>query len=285
MSMKIYFRNFTQDVRRDARAFAQNRSALSVALLLLLPWFAVIVTGRNLYAWQLLAEIFGIMAAYWFFTRRREVETTRVRQPIIETAIALALVLIWMLFRIGQYTNLYALPEVNVANVRDVMDTVAPKLIEMVLIPLALWLALGYRPRELGLRSLRWDWVPPLIPMAVLMFVGLQNHAPVEWWNRLVYFLFGAGVPEEFLFRGILQTRLVALVKNPSWGLYLAALVFGISHLPINLSNAQPDNWFSAFESAFTFQMSVGFALGYAYYRVRSLPPLMILHTLINSAP
>lgn len=283
--MKSFLQSLRYDLKHDARAFAQNRSALVVTILLLLPWFGVIVTGRNANVWQLLAEIFGIMAAYWFFTRRREVETTRVRQPIIESAIALALVLVWMLFRVGQYTNVYTLPVVSVANVKDVMNTIAPKLLEMVVLPLALWLALGYRPRELGLRSMRWDWVPPLIPMAVLLFAGLQNHAPVEWWNRFVYFLFGAGIPEEFLFRGLVQTRLVAWVKNPSWGLYLAALVFGASHLPINLSNARPDNWLSAFESAFTFQMSVGFALGYAYYRVRSLPPLMILHTLINSAP
>lgn len=283
--MRVYFRTLVQDARHDARAFARNRSALIVANLLLLPWFLVIVTGRNLNAWQLLAEIFGIMLAYWFFTRHHAVEITEVRQPIIETALALALVLMWMLFRIGQYTNLYVLPVVALANLSDVMDTIVPKLVEMVILPLAIWLALGYRPRALGLRSMRFDWVPPLAPMAVLIFVGMNNHTPADWWSRFVYFLLGAGIPEEFLFRGLVQTRLVALVKNPAWGLYLAALVFGASHLPINLSSARPDNWLSAFESAFTFQMSIGFALGYAYYRVRSLPPLMILHALINAAP
>lgn len=283
--MKPYFQNLQLDIRNDARSFARNRSALIVANLLLLPWFLVIVTGRNVNAWQLLAEIFGIMLAYWFFTRHRAVETTAVRMPIVESAVALALVLVWMLFRIGQYTNLYALPAVALANLSDVMDTIVPKLLEMFFLPLAIWLALGYRPRELGLRSMRFDWVPALVPMAVLVFAGLENHTPADWWNKFVYFLFGAGIPEEFFFRGIVQTRLVALVKNPAWGLYLAALVFGASHLPINLSNARPDNWLSAFESAFTFQLSVGFALGYAYYRVRSLPPLMILHTLINAAP
>ncbi len=285
LRMKKFFQTVLADTKHDARTFAQNRSALIVANLLLLPWFLVIVTGRNLNAWQPLLEIFGIMAAYWFFTRGRDAELSRVRQPIIESALALALVLIWMLFRIGQYAHVYDLPQVAVADVRDVMETIVPKLIEMVLVPLVIWLALGYRPRELGLRSMRSDWVPALVPMAALIFIGLSNNKPLEWWSSAVYFFLGAGMPEEFLFRGILQTRLEALVKNPVWGLYLASFVFGASHLPINLSNASPNNWLSAFESAFTFQLSVGFALGYAYQRARSLPPLMLIHTLINSAP
>ncbi|RIK16449.1 MAG: hypothetical protein DCC52_17690, partial [Chloroflexi bacterium] len=162
--MSTYFQNLVQDVRCDARSFAQNRAALCVALLFLLPWFAAIVTGRNTNPFPALGEIFGLMLVYWFFTRRRAVEETRVRQPIVESSLALALVLVWMLFRIGQYTNVYVLPTVSVANVRDVMDTIAPKMLEMVLLPLALWLALGYRPRELGLRSMRFDWIPPLLP-------------------------------------------------------------------------------------------------------------------------
>ncbi|MDL1895289.1 CPBP family intramembrane metalloprotease [Anaerolineae bacterium CFX7] len=283
--MSTYFQNLVQDARCDARAFAQNRAALCVALLFLLPWFVAIVTGRNTNPFPALGEIFGLMLVYWFFTRRRAVEETRVRQPIVESALALAFVLAWMLFRVGQYANVYVLPTVSVANVRDVMDTIAPKMLEMVVLPLALWLALGYRPRELGLRSMRFDWVAPLLPIAVLLYFGLHHHTPEEWWARFVYFLFGAGIPEEFLFRGIVQTRLIALVKNPVWGLYLAALAFGFSHLPINLAGVSSDNWLSAFQTAFTFQLGVGLALGYAYYRVRALPPLMLLHTLLNAAP
>jgi membrane protease YdiL (CAAX protease family) len=283
--MKNYLRNLWLDSKRDARAFAQNRSALIVANLLLFPWFLVIVTGRNLNAWQSLLEVFGIMFAYWFFTRRRATETVPVYQPIIESALALALVLIWMLFRIGQYTDVYQLPPVSIALLHDVFETIVPKLIEMALVPLAIWLALRYRPGALALCSRRFDWVPALVPMAVLIFWGLHNNKLDEWGNNLVYFFLGAGLPEEFLFRGILQTRFEALVKNPTWGLYLAAFVFGASHLPINLSTAHPDNWLSAFESAFTFQLSVGFALGYAFQRVRSLPPIMLIHTLIDAAP
>ena len=36
--------------------------------------------------------------------------------------------------------------------------------------------------------------------------------------------------------------------------------------------------------TAFTYQMTVGFALGYAYMRTRNVLPLSLIHTLIDSA-
>lgn len=283
--MKNYLRAILIDAKTTTRDFARNRSALIVANLLLLPWFLAIVSGRNTNPFPALGEIFGIMFVYWFFTRRRAMEMLPVRKPIIESAIALALVLLWMLFRVGQYAPWYELPRTAFLSINDIYETIVPKLFEMVLVPLAIWLSLRYRPRELGLRAGWRDWIPALIPSAVLIFIGLQNNRPQAWWESAVYFYFGAGLPEEFLFRGILQSRLEALLKNPIWGLYLASFVFGASHLPINLSNASATNWLSAFESAFTFQLSVGFALGFAFQRVRNILPLTVIHTLINAAP
>lgn len=267
------------------RAFAQNRSALVVANLLLLPWCIAIVSGRNTTPWYGLGIVFGIMFVYWFFTRRREMEMLPVRKPIIETAIALGLVLLWMLFRVGQYSGWYDLPQAQFFSITNIYETIVPKMIEMVVVPLAIWFSLKYRPRELGLRASLKDWLPALLPIAVLIVVGLQNNASVEWWPSVVYFYLGAGLPEELFFRGILQTRLEALLRNPIWGLYIASFVFGASHLPINLSNATANNWVSAFESAFTFQLSIGFALGYAFQRVRNVIPLSVIHALINAAP
>ncbi len=283
--MNQYLGNIFFDAKNTTREFARNRSALIVANLLLLPWFAAIVSGRNTNPWNAFGIIFGIMFVYWFFSRRREMERVRVNRPIIESAIALALVLIWMLFRVGQYADVYELPHLVFFSVRDIFETIVPKMSEMVILPLAIWLSLRYRPRELGLRASWRDWMPALVPIAALIFFGLQNNKPQEWWENLVYFYFAAGLPEEFLFRGLLQTRLEAFLKNPIWGLYLASFVFGASHLPINLSNASANNWLSAFESAFTFQLSIGFALGFAFQRARNVLPLTVIHTLINAAP
>lgn len=278
-------RQLVQDARDTIRDFARNRSALIVANLLLLPWFLVIITGRNQDASPALAEIFAIIFVYWLLTRRRTAELDTVRAPIIESAIALALVLLWMLFRIGQFQNFFTLPKLPILTSYELFETIVPKMLEMVVVPLSIWFALRYRPYDLGLR-LNWrDWISALLLILALIILGLGNNKPQEWVESAVFFYFGAGLPEELLFRGLLQTRLVALVKNPAWGLYLAAFIFGASHLPINLSNTSADNWLSAFDSAFTFQLSIGFALGYAYYRVRSIIPLTFIHTFINSLP
>lgn len=273
------------DGRATIRAFARNRSALIVANLLLFPWFLAIVSGRNKDPWYSFEIVFGIMFVYWFFTRRRVMEMLPVRKPIIETAIALGLVLLWMMFRVGQFGNWFELPRQSFFSITDVYESVVPKMIEMVIVPLAIWLSLKYKPRELGLRASPKDWLPALVPLAVLVYFGIQNNGRAEWWMSVVYFFLGAGLPEEFLFRGILQSRLEVLLKNPIWGLYLASFIFGMSHLPINLSNASANNWLSAFESAFTFQLSIGFALGYAFQRVRNVIPLSVVHTLINATP
>jgi membrane protease YdiL (CAAX protease family) len=278
-------RQFFGDSKAAIQAIAKNRSALIVANLLLLPWFGVIVSGHNTNPFPALGEISGLMFVYWFFTRRREIESVRVANPIGETAIALALVLVWVLFRIGQYSNVYKLPAVPILTTHELFETILPKMVEMFLVPLLIWLLLRYRPRELGFRFKWRDWVPALAPILLLVGIGLYDHIFQTWFENSVYFFFGAGLPEEFLFRSILQTRLEALLKNPIWAIYLGALIFGASHLPINLSGASANNWLSAFETAFTFQMSVGFALGFAYQRVRNIIPLTIIHTFINAAP
>lgn len=284
-AMRTFFRDVWWDAKDTARAFARNRSALMVANLLLLPWLMVILTRRNTNPFPALGEVFGIMIVYWFFSRGRATEETRVMRPIIESALALLLVLIWVLFRVGQYSHTYVLPQVSFFSVKDVYETIVPKMLEMTLVPIVMWLALGYSIGELGVRVAWRSWIPAVAPIVALVSVGLNNNSPQEWWANCVYFYLGAGLPEELLFRGLVQTRLQALFKNPAWALYGSAVVFGASHLPINLSTASATNWVNAFDYAFTFQLSIGFALGYAFLRVRNLLPLTVIHMLIDAAP
>lgn len=278
-------RQFPRDINEARRAFVTSRPALIVTLLTCLPWFVVIVTGRNTNVWQAFAEILGIAFVYWFLTRGKPFEFLHVRHPLIESAIGIIFVLVWMLFRLGQYVDLIQLPAANIGFIQNAQDTVVPKMVEMFLLPLGAVIALRYRPAEFGLRRSLRDWLPAVIVIAAFVALGLSRKSPQELWERTVYFYFGAGLPEEFLFRAFLQTRLEALTKSPVWGLFLASFLFGFSHLPINLSGARPDNWISAFESAFTFQFTIGFVLGFAFQRVRNVLPLTVIHALIDSAP
>lgn len=278
-------REFARDIQDARRAFFRDRSALLVAILFFLPWFGVIITGRNTNVWEPFLQILGLMFVYWFFTRRQVFTCLPIRRPPIESALAIIFVLLWMLFRIGQYTDLLHLPQASLGFIENVSETIAPKLLEMVLAPFAVYIALRYRPAELGLRISWRDWIPALVPIAALLILGFSRHSPEQLGERTVYYFLGAGLPEEFLFRAILQSRLEALTTSPAWGLYLASFLFGFSHLPINLSNASPENWFSAFESAFTFQFSIGLALGFAFQRARNVIPLTVIHALIDAAP
>jgi membrane protease YdiL (CAAX protease family) len=46
----------------------------------------------------------------------------------------------------------------------------------------------------------------------------------------LVYTALTAGVTEELIFRGYLQTRLQLLLKNPFWAIFISSLIFGLAH-------------------------------------------------------
>lgn len=283
--MVKYVGNAVTDMKTAVRSFARDRSALLVTDLALLPWLATILVHRDLNVWVPLTEIFGIILVYWFFTRRDALAYLPVHTPLVETAVVLIFVLVWMLFRIGQYANLFSMLSPASGVCDDLIDTIIPKMIEMVVLPLAIFLAWKYSPRDLGLNIPRREWLPALIPLAILLWWGLSVHSPQILLSRSLCFYFGAGLPEEFLFRALLLTRVQALVRNPAWALFLSSLIFGASHLPIDLHGVTAQNWQTAFETAFTFQMGIGLALGYAFQRTRSLLPLTFIHTLIDAAP
>jgi membrane protease YdiL (CAAX protease family) len=54
-------------------------------------------------------------------------------------------------------------------------------------------------------------------------------------WYELVMIAMSAGVGEEMLFRGVIQTSLVSWLARPALGLVLASLFFGLLH-PVSLA-------------------------------------------------
>lgn len=280
-----WIRQLARDLYAARRAFFADRHALAVANLVCLPWLATILVHRDLYIWIPLFELSAIIFIYWFFTRREMFERLPVRRPLFETLLALLFTALWVLYRSAQYGQFIQLPDIKCGVCDDFADTILPKMIEMVFAPLAVWLTLRYTPRQIGLGVPTRAWIPATVPLLALLDWGLTHQTPAGLWTRTVCFYFGAGLPEEFLFRGILQSRLEWLLKQPAWGLFGGALIFGASHLPINLHGAGMEHWQVAFENAFTYQMGVGFALGYAFQRSRNLAPLTLMHALIDSAP
>ncbi len=286
----IRLRNGVVQLGRDARdAGAElwhNRAAQIVIFLSLLPWAASLVIHRNPGGlWIPLLEIGGIILVYWFFTRRQSFEYLPTRRPIVEACLCLILVAVWMLYREAEYLRLITLPPIHIGFCDDLMDTIVPKTVEMTILPLILFLALGYSLPKLGLGLPVRAWLPALLPLAVLLYWGLAHQKPEALATRTACFYLGAGLPEELLFRGLLLSRLEVLTGRPVWSLFLSSFAFGVAHIPIDLHGAGYQNLQTALEGAFTFQMSVGLALGFAFQRARNIWPLTLIHALIDAAP
>ncbi len=285
MRFREAIRQFARDLYEARVDFFRNCAALLVVDLALLPWLATVLIHRDVNVWVPLAEIGGVIFIYWFFTRRQPVKLLSVNRPITESALALILVAIWMLYRLAEYAQLIVVPNVSTGFCDDFVDTIIPKMVEMVILPLAIFLALHYTLKKLGLSFPLRAWIPALIPLLAFLDWGLTHQTPDGFAMRTVCFYLGAGLPEELLFRGMLQSRFEILFKQPVVAIFLGAFVFGASHLPIDLHNAGIEHWQDAVINAFTFQMGIGLALGYAFQRARNLWPLTLLHALIDSAP
>lgn len=274
-----------RDVKAACVWLWHNRAAQIVTALVLVPWLATFAIRRDLNIFDSLFKIGGLILLYWFFTRSQPFVPLPVRRPIIETALGLIFVAAWMFYRIGEYSSLIVLPAWRCGVCDDWVSTIVAKLAEMVIAPLILFLALRYSLTQLGWGWSTRAWLPALLPIAGLIFWGLGHQTPAALLTRTFCFFLAAGLPEELLFRGLIQSRLEVLTWRPVWGIFLSGVVFGISHLPINLHGAGWANWSNALETAFTYQMGVGIALGFAFQRTRNLWPLTLIHALIDAAP
>lgn len=110
------------------------------------------------------------------------------------------------------------------------------------------------------------------------MRIGFIHWAPSLHRLRaapltLIGILFFTAWPEEFLFRGLLQNLLSKTLKNSWLGLFLAAVIFGLSHI----LHAPFPNWkYVALASI------AGVFYGLAWMRTRSLVPGVLLHALVD---
>jgi membrane protease YdiL (CAAX protease family) len=103
--------------------------------------------------------------------------------------------------------------------------------------------------------------------------ITVQSLIPVPTLQNILIFagimIFFTGLPEELLFRSIIQTRLEQTIGS-SGGLIIASLLFGAMHSGYGIIN----------EIIFT--TSAGFLLGYLFQKTRSLTFIALTHGLIN---
>jgi membrane protease YdiL (CAAX protease family) len=121
----------------------------------------------------------------------------------------------------------------------------------------------------LVIAMLRW----PIGPFQKLRKLCDEEVIPLlegSDWYELVMIALSAGVGEEMLFRGVVQTSLESWLMHPPLGLILASLIFGLLH-PVSLSYI-------------TVATVLGIYLGWILNHSGNLLTAMVAHTLYDLA-
>jgi len=124
-----------QDIRELPTGLAKDRDALSVIILTLVPWCILIVRKPDLNDLQLLAGFLGFLVLYWIVFHRQSQKPIIVKKPRLEIAVALGLVALWILYRVGEYWHWVALPGFGINACSGNGDVVVLKMAEMVKSP------------------------------------------------------------------------------------------------------------------------------------------------------
>jgi hypothetical protein len=132
------------------------------------------------------------------------------------------------------------------------------------------------------------DWIVAgwalllFVPVALILgglsgFVGVGFHLPLPpAWNalgRLLGIFLVTAVPEELLFRGLLQNLVRHWTGRPILALAVSASLFGLAHLNVG---SRPD-WRLALLATLA-----GLAYGGAYQASGRLIAAMLAHTFVN---
>jgi membrane protease YdiL (CAAX protease family) len=164
-----------------------------------------------------------------------------------------------------------------------------------VAILLALWLFLIFRElpgMKYNLPHTIRDWTAPLIGYAIvspiLIPIGLwlgfiqPFHIPpglTAWFvlSRFLIILAATALPEEILFRSLIQNSIMHKLGFTNRSLLLAAVIFGLAHL--NNGPGPLPNWRYAIMATIA-----GFAYGKVFQKSSSVFSSAILHGLVNTS-
>jgi len=122
--------------------------------------------------------------------------------------------------------------------------------------------------------------------------VSLSN-IPFAVLYSIPVLLLLAAIPEEFMFRTLIQTNLTEK-HGPLLGVLASSLVFGVFHIPVNyltylvFTPVPADALIFAILFSFVYQAQVGLIFGIAWQRSRSLVlpvSLHLVHNMVEMAP
>lgn len=285
LSVRNYVRAVWRDWCAAIRALARDRAALVALIVLILPWWALIFLRDDLDWLPAFGSACGMAFAYWYFSRSGGEPASAVKYPRAELLFVFALIGVWIAWRIAICGKFLPFLPNDFVCFKNWAFEIVPKVVEQVIVPIAILFALGYRWRALGLD---WNWRAWWISLPTLL--ALMGYGTFIHWNDLPRFgqqtleyFFAAGLPEEMLFRALLFTRLEAWWRNSAWALLGSSLIFGLAHLPINFFVFTARDWSQVWMTALTLQMGVGAVFAFAYQRTRNVWPVAVVHAFIDA--
>jgi uncharacterized protein len=288
-------------------------SALYAACLALLSRAPGFQAGESLAV--LLIFGLGFSAAAWIATRGATPPVLTVRRPLAESLAILAYLAVFAVLFLGPGLSAIRdwLPDGRVER----SGILAAKVVAMVLLPALLFLALGFRMRELvpqgaGFVGGRREWIALAILCALVLVLQLTVgrgpkqvallQAELGWatWQlalvaplALAWMTLEAGLTEEFLFRVLLQTRLEAWLRNRTAAILAMSVLFGLAHAPgyvlrgghLAEGMAVAPDPLTAAAYAIVVVSPMGFLFGVLWARTRSLGLVVLLHGFTDLVP
>jgi hypothetical protein len=167
------------------------------------------------------------------------------------------------------------------------IDRHAYPVVALLIVLIGLWLARRCRMQDV---SLRWpkagDWhlvalvlaglVIMLIPLGIILGFIHFNPTPVRLRRTLIEAIpifVVIALPEEIIFRGVIQKTLLTIWRSQALAIAVAALLFGLAHLH---KGAPVPNWRYALLAGLA-----GAGYGIAFWR-RGLMAASLTHALVD---
>lgn len=136
--------------------------------------------------------------------------------------------------------------------------------------------------KDLGINSKIKSWQVGVISIIIYTYVGLYNTLFIEIsLFFLVFYFYSNAFLEEFLFRGVIQSKLERALGQKKAIIY-QGLLFMLIHIPVNTFHLSLDGKLLMFFSRFGFQLINGIAFGLIYLKTRNIWVPIVCHYLNN---
>jgi uncharacterized protein len=291
---------------------AGKGAAIIAALAYVLLWSGstayLYATGGDWTTGVFVMAIFGLglSGIAWLLTRGAQAPRVEVQRPAFESGAVIGYLALYAILFLG-FGMTWARQAFPGGPEQESL-VLALKLAVHVALPALLLIFLGAKLgpiTQLGLSGRKF-WrtliVLGLIILALVCVItpslklisGIPPTFDIMIWAvplGFIWMTLEAGVTEEFLFRGVLQTRLTSWFNSAWAGVALTSVLFGLAHAPGLFMRGGPgvDGWstdpLQVVAHTIAVLSPIGLTFGLIYARTKSLLLVILLHGLVDVLP